>query len=164
MKISKEVLEEVKRLGKAMLSEDGSELLDPDPMFVQVDSVPLSIHDRVKQLVERELSMQARIQGEETFEEAMDLDIPEDEEWSPYEERQMTDEYPAHTPPTTNGQQRPPEGDQPVPTGTVPPGETPTNTNPPAKPDLGSVAPSEGPEAAQPEIKFQGMTWVPKND
>lgn len=67
--------------------KDGVEYPDPTPVELPTRlRAPGSQVDRIRELVRRELSQQARDQGFESFEEADDFEL-DDEEWaSPYEE------------------------------------------------------------------------------
>lgn len=55
---------------------------------------PLSLRDEMMRFIRAEMSRQAEDTGQETFEEANDFDIEEDEWRSPYELIEMVDEEP----------------------------------------------------------------------
>lgn len=70
-----------------MLNERGHEVPDPTPMAIPLGMrVAETLADQIKRMVRSELSRQAADQGAETFEEADDFDVgDEDELSSPYE-------------------------------------------------------------------------------
>jgi len=84
MKITKSLLESIKA---CEILPDGREKNDPRVLFVDVTPRPLSVKEQIQRLLRVELSAQARAQGFETFEEADDFDVEEEdpEPKSPYE-------------------------------------------------------------------------------
>jgi len=78
MKISKELYDHFDQLGHSLLNEKGQEVTDPRPMFVPGHVKPLTITEQIQRLMRVELSRQAAEQGEETFQDADDLE-PDDE-------------------------------------------------------------------------------------
>lgn len=75
----------------------GREIPDPTPVSVPANwQRPLSLHEEIKRFVRVEMSRQAADQGEETFEEADDFDVDDDEvdPASPYEFREMPEDGP----------------------------------------------------------------------
>lgn len=79
MNVTQELYDTLCGLTKAQLNEDGHELLNPVPVNVNIDlEKPLSLKEQIQRLMRNELSLQADLQGHETFEEANDFDV-EDE-------------------------------------------------------------------------------------
>lgn len=78
------------------LDAAGREVPDQTPIVLRVRGVQISQYDQIKAFVRRELSDAARGVGAETFEEANDFDVPDDEiRHSPHEyteEQQARDE------------------------------------------------------------------------
>jgi len=73
---------------------DGKERLDKTPVAVPVRQAPPTLSEQVRALVAQELSFQAHQQGLETFEEANDFEVDDDDEWtSPYEFFEMEEDY-----------------------------------------------------------------------
>lgn len=71
-----------------LYDERGRELPDPTPVEKPTGlKLPLSLHDEIRRFVRFELSHQAAVQGVESFEEADDFDVEEEEPElvSPYE-------------------------------------------------------------------------------
>lgn len=70
-----------------MLNENGHEIPDPRPMAAPLHiRVPETLAQQIQRMVRSELSQRAADQGHETFEEADDFDVGDDEELSsPYE-------------------------------------------------------------------------------
>ena len=75
-----------KRKSKENLNGQGQELLDPNPLFVPgPGDAPLSIQDQIKRALRSEKLSEAFDQkGLETFEEADDFDIEDEEDWRPF--------------------------------------------------------------------------------
>lgn len=70
------------------LDENGHEKLDNTPVELPLGfQHPETLEDRIKRLVRTSVSAQAQTDGEETFEEADDFDIPDDDSdpVTPYE-------------------------------------------------------------------------------
>jgi len=78
MVISKELYDHFDTLGKALLTPNGKEINDDRPIFVPGHVRPLSITEQIQRLMRVELSRQAMEQGEETFQEADDLEPDDD--------------------------------------------------------------------------------------
>lgn len=100
MKITKELHDELKKLRRAMI-KDGIEFLNPTPVAIPIGMErPPSLKEQIQRVLRTELSMQAAAQGEETFEEADDFDVPEDDPdpVSPYEMNEMQYEEPSFSP------------------------------------------------------------------
>lgn len=73
----------------AQLDEKGREILDPVPMAPPVGFVPgMSQDERLRQMIRQEHARLNSLMYQETFEEANDLDIPDDpiDPSTPYEE------------------------------------------------------------------------------
>lgn len=65
----------------ARYNEKGQEILDQTPVALPAGlKRPPSLQERIRQFVRTELSRQAEEQGQESFEEADDFDIPDEEE------------------------------------------------------------------------------------
>lgn len=74
--MEKELLEEK----PVRINERGQEVLDPTPLEIPLGfRVPESLSEQVKRLVRRQLSEAADGRGYETFDEANDFDIPDDQ-------------------------------------------------------------------------------------
>lgn len=87
MKMSKELFDELSMLESAYINEDGKEVLNPKTMFLPGHEDPLSIKEQIQKLVRVELSRQAEAQGKESFEQANDFDVDDEdaEPLTPYE-------------------------------------------------------------------------------
>lgn len=76
---------------------DGSESLNPTPMFDRSTPKPLSMQERVRRAIRQELSMKAADEGHETFEESQDFDVDDgfevEDPTTPYEMQDMVPEY-----------------------------------------------------------------------
>lgn len=74
----------------AKYDEHGREILDPTPVAMPVGfKRPPSLDERIRAFVRTELSRQAAEEGNETFEEADDFDVPDEEE-SPLSRYELT--------------------------------------------------------------------------
>lgn len=90
----------------------GREIPDTTPVAIPAGwERPLSLHEQIKRFIRTELSSQAELQGEESFEEAEDFDVDEEPDpVSPYEVPEAVIEWPGGVkdvdadPPTTPGQ------------------------------------------------------------
>lgn len=74
---------------KSTYNENGEEILDPTPIEIPLHfQRPMSLNERIKQMVQHEASMIARANGYETFSEADDFNVDDDEidPSSPWEE------------------------------------------------------------------------------
>lgn len=111
-----------------MLDQNGYEIPDNTPVELPTRlRVSVNRVTQMRQLIRAELSRQAADQGDETFEEADDFDLPDGEEWfSPYEE----DFEPVSSSPES-GIQGEPEGGQNAPGAGA---ERREGVQPPAKP------------------------------
>lgn len=72
-----------------MYNAQGEEILDQTPVSIPIRlNRPPTLNERIKRMMQLELSEYARQQGKESFEDADDFDIPDDEVQinSPYEE------------------------------------------------------------------------------
>lgn len=99
IRITKELHDQLKLLGHALLDKNGHEQLDPDPVFVDVTPRPPSLKEQIQRLMRAELSAQAAAQQHETFEEADDFDVDEDPDpVSAYEMKDMVEELPVDKP------------------------------------------------------------------
>lgn len=79
----------------AKYNEKGQEIPDPTPVELPLGfRRPPSIHELIKAAVRDEMSREAESQGMETFDEADDFDVDDDEEInSPYELTEMQEEF-----------------------------------------------------------------------
>lgn len=81
MKISKKLFEHLKTLTVAELTEDGKELLNPTPMQIDVEPVGMTLEEKIQRAIKiNELSKQAAMQGEETWEEFNDFDVKDSDD------------------------------------------------------------------------------------
>lgn len=80
MNVTKQLFEQLSKLSESLLHSDGSELPNPVPISVPGRlERPLTLQEQIQRLMRIELSRQASVQGNETFDEANDLDPDEDE-------------------------------------------------------------------------------------
>jgi hypothetical protein len=87
-----------KLIGKIKRNKQGHELPDPKPIAPPVGwKKPVPIQERIAKTVREELSRMAEEKGMETFEDADDFDVPEEDSdfESPYELNFDPDEFPA---------------------------------------------------------------------
>lgn len=73
------------------------EIPDPTPVEVPIEMKegPGLVEEMVHRLVDQALSRQAQSHGKETFAQADDFDVPDEEEWrSPYELQDMQEDFP----------------------------------------------------------------------
>lgn len=115
--------EELEALVVAVIDEEGREWGNPIPVSVDVTPRPLTIKEQIKRLLRVELAARAEAQDAESFEEANDFEVEEEdgEPLSGYEVVDMVEEVP-----------RPGGGD--APSGTEPSG-SPEGNPPPASGD-----------------------------
>lgn len=82
----------------AKYDEHGNEIPDQTPVEVPLSfKKPLTLAEEVRRMVRNELSQVAENQGAETFEEADDFDVEDDDDlafMSPYEILEMSDDGP----------------------------------------------------------------------
>ena len=101
LKVSEETAEMLKELNRAILDETGVyEMGNPTPMVVHVNKErPLTLKEQIQRCM-RGLSQDMAAQGQETYDEANDFDVPEDDgpELSPYQVQGMTPDWPARGP------------------------------------------------------------------
>ncbi len=93
-KLSKELRDSLKKLIVAKLDDKGHELLNPEPMFLEATPSPPTLKDQIQRVLKYELAKRADMKGFETFEEADDFDMPEEDPISQYEIKEMEEEYP----------------------------------------------------------------------
>lgn len=80
MYITEELKKDIESLVTSYLTECGKEVQNPLPRAVHFPLCKTeTLQDQIKRLLRTELSSQAAAQGEETFEEANDFDVPDDE-------------------------------------------------------------------------------------
>lgn len=79
------------------------EVLDPTPMALPLGAEkPMSLKEEMLRFIGEQFSRMADTQGEETFNEADDFEMPDSDDWhSPYEMQEMNDEVLPETPPET---------------------------------------------------------------
>jgi hypothetical protein len=88
MKITKELYEQFDKTGKAIIAEDGGEILDDRKIDLPVGvQRPPSLVEQIKRLMRGPLAQQAREQEMESFEESDDF------EWDDPEETEMDTPY-----------------------------------------------------------------------
>lgn len=63
---------------KVAMDDEGREIPDPTPIVIYLPSGPVTDYDRVRDIIRRELSIQARNEGLETEEEANDFEVDGD--------------------------------------------------------------------------------------
>lgn len=99
MNVTKDMLEELIVLTEAMLDANGHELLNPRPLEAPIKGKKsLTLEERIARIIKRDLSQMAHSQGYETFQEAQDLDIPDDDsERSITQYEIMGAEYPTYS-------------------------------------------------------------------
>lgn len=91
VEFTKEELAEFRKLEFALLDEHGREILNPDPMTVDVTPEVERLHEQVQKILKTELAKQEwRARGIESPEEAEDFHIPEEDE--PVSPHEMPDE------------------------------------------------------------------------
>lgn len=96
MKVQKDLLDTLVGLTRALINEDGAELLNPNPMVVDVSPRRYSLREQIQRILRNELSRAAYKEGLETFEESQDFDIPDEDPlpMSPFEYTEMIEEHP----------------------------------------------------------------------
>jgi len=74
---------------------DGKEILDPTPVAIPAGfGRPESLHETIRRLVASEISTRAADRGEESFDEANDFDVGDDDlPLTQYELTEMQEEY-----------------------------------------------------------------------
>lgn len=132
LKIDQTLYAEFSKLRRSMLDENGHETPNPKPHDLDVGLRPPSLQEQIQRLVRNELSNQVQNQGAETFDEANDFDVPEDDDpISPYVIHDMVEEEPI--PPANPAEGGPQEPESPVPGSTPPEGTPPPPEEPPAE-------------------------------
>lgn len=63
---------------EVFMDEEGREIPNPNPIVILLPSGPVNDYDRVRELIRRELSLEAERAGQETMEEANDFDVDGD--------------------------------------------------------------------------------------
>lgn len=92
MKLKQSQFEKLKALDRALIDKDGREVLNPVPAkFPTTLDRPTSTMELIKRVVRDELSREAQAQGEETFLEADDFDVPDDFDVEILSQYEMTD-------------------------------------------------------------------------
>lgn len=93
LKITPDLFQTLKDLTSSMIDENFHEVPCPKPEEIVVSKRPPSLKEQIQRLVKTELSEQMRLQDMETFEEANDFDI-EDEDALPMSEYVIHDMVP----------------------------------------------------------------------
>ncbi len=77
----------VKSLAKAVLNEDGHEVVSDKPVSMPLGFTrPPTLHEQIQRAIRQEMSARAVAEGQESFEDADDFDIGDDfDPESPYE-------------------------------------------------------------------------------
>lgn len=98
---TKDILKALEDFDKPRLTPDGKEVHNPVPVALHTGlNRPHTLSEQIDRLVRVNLSRQMAAQGIETFEEANDFDVPEDDVIvSQYEVTEMTPEVPLRTVP-----------------------------------------------------------------
>lgn len=124
-------------------NNDGAERLDASPIEIGIDQKrPPSLQEEMRRFITEEVSRQASHEGHETFEEADDFDLNQDEFQTAYTLLEMQEEEPIDQAPSEPKVTAPPDdvlaskpGDTTPPIETEPPKTTPAITTPiPVKP------------------------------
>lgn len=98
LKVQPELFQEFAKLRRSYIDENGLEVPNPRPNEVSVGLRPPSLMEQIQRLVRINLSQEMQKQGAETFDEADDFDIPEDEDpISPYVVKDMEEDAPPNT-------------------------------------------------------------------
>lgn len=63
---------------KVFMDEQGREIPNPNPIVIYLPGGPVSDFDRVRELIRRELSIEAERAGMESIEDANDFDVDDD--------------------------------------------------------------------------------------
>lgn len=63
---------------QVFMDSEGREIPNPNPIVINLPGGPVTEYDRVRELIARELSMQAALSGEESFEDANDFEVEGD--------------------------------------------------------------------------------------
>lgn len=80
MRLDKKTFDKLKKLGSTIL-ENGAELNDPTPMVMDANlERPPTLREQIQRVIKSDLAIQAQYQGYESFEEANDFEIGEEDE------------------------------------------------------------------------------------
>lgn len=107
MFVTQELYDELVMLENAVLDENGKERLNPRPKTIPSDlQKPLNLEQRIRKLMRAELSRQAEAQGHESWEEANDFDVSEENDAPDSRYTLMDDEIltPVSPPPQNGGE------------------------------------------------------------
>lgn len=104
LKVDPTLFEELSKLKRSMLDENGRETPNPRPKDVAIGLRPPSLQEQIQRLIKVELSEQMQKQGAETFEEANDFEVDDEEgdPLSPYALEDMEPDAPDNLPPSPN--------------------------------------------------------------
>lgn len=84
----------LKKLAKPAQMEDGSEVHNPEPMYLPMNDRPPTLQEQIKRVIRHELSRNVKNEGYETFEESNDFEIEdEDELIQPYRVVDMVEDF-----------------------------------------------------------------------
>lgn len=86
MYIDKRIIDDIEALRTSFIDKDGREVNNPVALRRTVGTKPLSLVDQIKRILRNEFSRNMQDQGFESFEEANDFDVDE-------EDRDPTSEY-----------------------------------------------------------------------
>lgn len=78
--VSRDVIDDITKLNHALIDEEGKEINNPKPLFLDVSRQKKSesIREEMRRILRQELSYEAFRQGEETFDDANDFDVKSD--------------------------------------------------------------------------------------
>lgn len=109
LKLHPETYEELSKLDQAMINELGQEVLNPKPKVLHVGHRPPSLKEQIQRLIRQEVSLQAMNQGHETWDEANDLDVPDDEPMPGSQYEMMMEEFIPDLPSSAGNPKQPPD-------------------------------------------------------
>jgi len=91
-------------------NNDGKEYLDQTPIEIGIDQQrPLSLHEEMRRFITEEVSRQATSEGHESFEDADDFDLEQDEFQTQYTLHEMQEEEPIDPVPSEPKVDAPPD-------------------------------------------------------
>jgi len=91
---------ELEDITRSIIDDNGREIPNPKPMFVEGGKARLTIRERIKRVIKEELSEEIAKQGFETLEESRDYDVKDEFEKDPVNinYQVMDDERPIERP------------------------------------------------------------------
>lgn len=108
LKMTKDLYDELSKMVHSKHDEKGREIPNPKPKIMNVSVRPPSLQEQIQRLLRVELSRQVQDQGAETFDEANDLDVPEEDPMPLSGYEVLEDEYPIPKPSLSNNPKQPP--------------------------------------------------------